>query len=501
MNYKLRAEYFLTAGLIVVMWFPFCALLYISYSEGTSLFTLFNIVAALFPALSIYFLNGILFNFRKLAYPFLQKGIKLDVPMNNYKIKERSGREASGLYHLAITYVDDATKKEFTFWTEYIPFDPTPLLADRKHITVYVNPENWKMYYVDLSFISYGGQPFSKLPERPVSLEMHILSTVVILFGMVLAMLAVHSVMQNYFGDSVAQGYGFLFFMLAGVSLTFAALRLLVLRIIYTSRRELKKAEKIKPGTIVVLGVFGFVVVSMTAYMGSLFYLSPYSTKEDLFVQGQGRKIAIPMSAVYVSRVDTSRFGRSVDFSQNNVIPREEYRYALIAEWKDTPNDTVFYFKSSEFTYNPTLFLENKDSLDVYLDSENNRRYYVNDSFLPDPNSKEYNTDEMYQELVADRNRKGKRITIPVSRVVIDHHHFNEDVTTQPDRDSEIHCCYVVLAAWLDPSTKQVIPFMTDHIRDFDPSEKIAKKREIVVYIDPKDIGRYYVDENFLGRE
>jgi hypothetical protein len=83
---------------------------------------------------------------------------------------------------------------------------------------------------------------------------------------------------------------------------------------------------------------------------------------------GKGRKVSMPIGEV------TQNFSLKV----NGRSP-----YLIIGQWLDKTTNTVYQFKSESIWYNPTPYLEGKKEVDVYIDPNDLKRYYVDISFLP----------------------------------------------------------------------------------------------------------------------
>lgn len=90
--------------------------------------------------------------------------------------------------------------------------------------------------------------------------------------------------------------------------------------------------------------------------------------KRELFQEGRGRKVSMPLGDVVH---DTS-------FRVNGRSP-----YVIVCQFHDKARNEIHQYKSEHIWFNPVPFLEGKSEIDVYIDPNDLKRYYVDISFLP----------------------------------------------------------------------------------------------------------------------
>ncbi len=325
----------------------------------------------------------------------------------------------------------------------------------------------------------------------------HFTGILITLIVILIAIGGAHYLLDKLLGDDVGYGYVFLFFSLFSLGLLFLSVRYSIKKIKYIQRGQVVAAAAINNvNQIIVPGVFGLVIGLLTIFYTHNYFESQFSLRNELLVNKKGKKIDIPINMVTIRMIGDSTVSHHSNYS---LFDGGDLSYSplfiLTAQWKDSINLNSYEFASSQWTYDPSLFLEDRKSITVYVDPENTYSYYVDDSFLPDAQWKRYDTEEMRQELI--EKGKGKRITVPINRVVVDHHHVNTERPSNK-KNSRIYCCYVIMAAWKNPASGEMIPFKTEHFAENDPAEELAKQRQITVYIDPDDVWRYYVDVSFM---
>jgi len=116
-----------------------------------------------------------------------------------------------------------------------------------------------------------------------------------------------------------------------------------------------------------ILGIF-WVVFGGIGVIGLMLLRRRDQLKQELFIMGRGRKITIPVGEVvhdYSLKVN----GRSP--------------YVIVGQWHDKTSNTLHQYKSEYIWYNPAQFLESKKEIDVYIDPNDMKRYYLDISFLP----------------------------------------------------------------------------------------------------------------------
>lgn len=115
------------------------------------------------------------------------------------------------------------------------------------------------------------------------------------------------------------------------------------------------------------LGLFASIFGSI-GFIGLWVVAKPNRMREQLVELGRGRKVTIPIGEV------TQNFSLKV----NGRSP-----YLIIGQWLDKTTNTVYQFKSESIWYNPAPYLEGKKEVDVYIDPNDMKKYYVDISFLP----------------------------------------------------------------------------------------------------------------------
>ncbi len=115
------------------------------------------------------------------------------------------------------------------------------------------------------------------------------------------------------------------------------------------------------------LGVFGLVFGGV-GFGGIFFQLRKSGTKKELFDEGRGKKISADFTGAQIDR----------SYRVNGVSP-----YIITAQWVETSTQTMYLFKSDYIWYDPTSVVGDKKKIDVYVDEQNMKRYYMDISFLP----------------------------------------------------------------------------------------------------------------------
>ena len=81
--------------------------------------------------------------------------------------------------------------------------------------------------------------------------------------------------------------------------------------------------------------------------------------------------------------------GRKIQARFDGVILKNIYQvkrdrpYIIKAQFLNTANNEVYFFDSDDIWFDPTPFLQNKETIDVFIDSNNYKKYYLDTSFLP----------------------------------------------------------------------------------------------------------------------
>lgn len=115
------------------------------------------------------------------------------------------------------------------------------------------------------------------------------------------------------------------------------------------------------------LGIF-WVVFGGIGGIGLWFSTKSSRMREELMVMGKGRKVSMPISEVT----------KDYSFKMNGRSP-----FVIVAQWHDKSSNTVYQFKSEYIWFNPEMYLTEKKEIDVFIDPNNFKRYYVDVSFLP----------------------------------------------------------------------------------------------------------------------
>lgn len=115
------------------------------------------------------------------------------------------------------------------------------------------------------------------------------------------------------------------------------------------------------------LGIFWLVFGGVGAI--GLFWVSKASRmRQELVVKGKGRKVSVPIGEV----------NQDFSFKVNGRSP-----FIIVGQWLDKSSNTVYQFKSEYIWYNPAPYLDGKKEVDVYIDPNDLKRYYLDISFLP----------------------------------------------------------------------------------------------------------------------
>jgi len=115
------------------------------------------------------------------------------------------------------------------------------------------------------------------------------------------------------------------------------------------------------------LGVFGLIFGTI-GFIGLRVVSKPNRMREELVVLGRGRKVSMPIGEV----------AQNFSLKVNGRSP-----YLIIGQWLDKTTNTIYQFKSESIWYNPTPYMEGKKEVDVYIDPNDVKKYYVDISFLP----------------------------------------------------------------------------------------------------------------------
>jgi hypothetical protein len=103
-------------------------------------------------------------------------------------------------------------------------------------------------------------------------------------------------------------------------------------------------------------------------YYGVSTQLRRYRAKRDLFSYGKGRKTTLPVTSI---APDSS-------FTVNGRNP-----YIILCQHFDPVSNKIYEFKSDYIWYDPTPFLKDRKEIDIYVDPNDMRNYYMDSTFLP----------------------------------------------------------------------------------------------------------------------
>ena len=115
------------------------------------------------------------------------------------------------------------------------------------------------------------------------------------------------------------------------------------------------------------LSIFG-IVFGGIGVIGIMIQKNKSAAKNDLFVLRKGKKLSLPVTSV----------ARNTSYTVNGVNP-----FIISAQWLDPASNMMHTFKSENIWYDPSQFLGEKNQIDVYIDQNNVKRYYVDITFLP----------------------------------------------------------------------------------------------------------------------
>jgi hypothetical protein len=111
-----------------------------------------------------------------------------------------------------------------------------------------------------------------------------------------------------------------------------------------------------------IVGGIGLVFCGFTA----MFYF--ILIKDNSKLMESGTKIQADLISV----------GLNTSISVNGRNP-----YVINGQWTDTLENKVYSFKSKSIWFDPKPFLANRNKMDVYIDQNNPKKYFVDISFLP----------------------------------------------------------------------------------------------------------------------
>lgn len=115
------------------------------------------------------------------------------------------------------------------------------------------------------------------------------------------------------------------------------------------------------------LSIFGLVFGGVGG-VGIYFIKKKQNARRELFDEGRGKKISADLTGVNIDR----------SYRVNGRSP-----YVITAQWVETGTQLMYLFKSDYIWYDPTSIMGEKKKIDVYVDEQNMKRYYMDISFLP----------------------------------------------------------------------------------------------------------------------
>ena len=130
------------------------------------------------------------------------------------------------------------------------------------------------------------------------------------------------------------------------------------------------------PNEIELDGLYSYFGTLALTGMGLLFsiigiipmYLSKRKNKKEEWLKLNGKKIQAKLVGV----------------TQNNFYQvNGRSPYVINAQFFDDPSNKIHNFKSEDIWFDPTQFIQNKETVDVIIERGNFEKYFVDVSFLP----------------------------------------------------------------------------------------------------------------------
>ncbi len=115
------------------------------------------------------------------------------------------------------------------------------------------------------------------------------------------------------------------------------------------------------------LGIFALTFGGV-GFFGLSRQMKKLGAKRELFDNQKGKKLSLPISDI---TQDTS-------FKVNGRSP-----YIVITQWVNPLTNVMHEFKSDYVWYHPGTLLGNQKQMDVYIDENDPKRYYMDTTFLP----------------------------------------------------------------------------------------------------------------------
>jgi hypothetical protein len=110
----------------------------------------------------IIFLLGIALLFRdlfkeKAGRKLILTGTKIEAEIVGVKCNKNTKIMGKSPYTINCRWVDSLNNTERTFTSKVIWFDPAQYIAERNHLDIFIDPQNPKVYYMDITFLPKKG--------------------------------------------------------------------------------------------------------------------------------------------------------------------------------------------------------------------------------------------------------------------------------------------------------------------------------------------------------
>jgi hypothetical protein len=131
--------------------------------------------------------------------------------------------------------------------------------------------------------------------------------------------------------------------------------------------------QKIDFGDTIGYNMRGVIIGGLFFILGLYFFIKySFRDRSDKNLIRSGKKISAEF--VSVSRNERYRMG------DNNP-------WVIKCKWTDNNNNQEYYFVSKDYTIDPGPYLGGRYHLDVYIDSADPGKYYMDTSFMPEGNN------------------------------------------------------------------------------------------------------------------
>ncbi len=115
------------------------------------------------------------------------------------------------------------------------------------------------------------------------------------------------------------------------------------------------------------LSIFG-IIFGGIGVVGFMVQKNKADAKNELFVLQKGKKLSLPNAKVVWN----------TSYKVNGVSP-----FVISVPWLDPISNLMYTFTSDNIWYDPSQVIADKQQIDVYIDQNNPKRYYVDITFLP----------------------------------------------------------------------------------------------------------------------